>query len=104
MKRLGIDVNHSEAERLNQNHAAEQEIGKLKKTYKKNMIKKGEPKIVWDYGFVHQSGVLSRLAQGRNGRTGMKEVIGNTPDISEWLDFDLYDGVWWMDTKKPKNN
>ena len=40
VKRLGIDVNHSEAERLNQNHAAEQEIGKLKKIYKQKMIKK----------------------------------------------------------------
>ena len=35
-KRLGIDVTHSEAERLNKNHAAEQEIGKLKKRYKKD--------------------------------------------------------------------
>ena len=100
-KRLGIDVTHSEAERSNQNHAAEQEIGELKKRYKQKMIKKGAPKRVWDYGFVHQAGVLSRLARGRNGQTGIKEVTGNTPDISEWLYFDLYDRVWWLDTKKP---
>ena len=44
---------------------------------------------------------MSRLAWGRNGRTRIEEVTGNTPDISEWLDFDFYDRVWWMDTKKP---
>ena len=64
------------------------------------MIKKGSPKRVWGYGFVHQSGVLSRLAWGQNGQTGIEEVTGNTPDISEWLDFDFYDRVWWLDTKK----
>ena len=68
------------------------------------MIKKGAPKIVWDYGFVHQAGVLSRLARGRNGQTGIEEVTGNTPYISEWLDFDFYDRVWWLDTKKPATN
>ena len=71
-KRLGIDVTHSEAERSNQNHAAEQEIGELKKRYKQKMIKKGAPNRVWDYGFVHQSGVLSRIVWGQNGRTGIK--------------------------------
>ena len=43
---LGIDVTHSEAEQSNQNHAAEQEIGDLKKRYKQKMIKKGAPKIL----------------------------------------------------------
>ena len=93
-------MTHSEAERSNQNHAAEREIGELKKSYKQKMIKKGAPKRVWDYDFFHQAGVLSRLARGRNGRTGIEEVTGNTPDISEWLDFDFCDRVWWMDTKR----
>ena len=44
---------------------------------------------------------MSRLAQGRNGRTGIEEVTGNTPDISEWLGFDFYGRVRWIDTKKP---
>ena len=94
-------MTHSEAEQSNQNHVAEREIGELKKRYKQKMIKKGAPKRVWDFGFFHQSGVLSRLAWGRNGRTVIEEVTGNTPDISEWLDFDFYDRVWWLDTKKP---
>ena len=100
-KRLGIALTHSEAERSNQNHAAEREIGELKKRYKQKMIRKGAPKRTWDYGFVHQAGVLNRIARGVNGRTGLEEVTGDTPDISEWLDFDFYDRVWWLDQKKP---
>jgi hypothetical protein len=28
---------------------------------------------------------------------GYKEVTGQMPDISEWLDFEFYDLVWWLD-------
>ena len=55
-KRLGIDVAHSESERSNQNHAADREIGELKKRYRQKMIKKGAPKRLWDYGFFIKPG------------------------------------------------
>jgi hypothetical protein len=32
---------------------------------------------------------------GNDRRTGYEEVTGQTPDISEWLDFKFYDLVWW---------
>ena len=38
---------------------------------------------------------------GPNSRTGYEEITGNTPDISEWLDFDFWDMVWWLEEKKP---
>ena len=28
-------------------------------------------------------------------------MTGQTPDISEWLDFDSYDNVWWTDKNNP---
>ena len=28
----------------------------------------------------------------------MEEATGETPDISEWLDFEICDLVWWWDT------
>ena len=31
----------------------------------------------------------------------LQELIGETPDISEWLDFDFHDRVWWLDKKHP---
>ena len=101
VKRLRIDMTYSEVERSNQNHAAEGEIGHLKRRFRQKMVRKNVPKRLWDYGLVHQAGVLNRIARGKTGRTGIEEVTGQTPDISEWLDFDFYDRVWWLDTKKP---
>jgi hypothetical protein len=37
------------------------------------------------------------MSRGHDGRTGYEEVLGETPDISEWLDFDIYDRVWYHD-------
>ena len=38
------------------------------------------------------------MAWGMDNRTGYEEVTGQqTPDISEWLDFEFYDLVWWLD-------
>ena len=37
------------------------------------------------------------MAQETNNRTGYEEVTGQTPSISEWVDFEFYDLVWWLD-------
>ena len=86
-----MEVTHSEVEQYNQNHSADCEIGELKKRYRQKMLRKKLPKRVWDYGFVHQAEVLSRIYRGMTRRTGIEEVTGKTPDISEWLEFDFYD-------------
>ena len=54
-----------------------------------------------DYGLVHQYGIFSRIARGKTGQTGIEEVTRQTPEISECLDFDLYDSVWGIDKKHP---
>ena len=36
---------------------------------------------------------MSRTARGPLGRTGVERISGNTPDISEWIDFEMYDLV-----------
>jgi hypothetical protein len=43
------------------------------------------------------------MAQGSNHQTGYKEVTGQTPEISEWLDFEFYDLVWWLDQPMKPN-
>ena len=35
------------------------------------------------------------------GQMGIEEVTGQIPEISEWVDFDLSDSVWWIDKKQP---
>ena len=37
------------------------------------------------------------MARGRERRTGYEEVTGDTADISEWIDFEMYDLVYWID-------
>ena len=66
------------------------------------MAKKKVLKRLWDFGLVYESKLLSWMARGDDHRTGYKVVMGQTPDISEWLDFEFYDLVWWLDwTTKP---
>ena len=52
---------------------------------------------MWDFGLVYESELLCCMAWGMDKRTGYEEVTGQTPDISEWLDFEFYDLVWWLD-------
>ena len=66
------------------------------------MHKKKVPKRLWDFGLVYESELLSRMARGRDRRTGYEEVAGDTIDISEWLDFEMHDLFYWIDrTNKP---
>jgi hypothetical protein len=37
------------------------------------------------------------MLRGKTGRTGYEDVTGETPDISEWVDFDFYDWIWYHD-------
>jgi hypothetical protein len=61
------------------------------------MTSKTVPKRLWDFGLIHQAELMSRIARGTGGRTGYEEITGKTPDISEWMDFDLYDAIWYHD-------
>ena len=54
------------------------------------MACKKVPKSLWDYGLIHQAGILSRIANGKKVQTGIKEMTGKTPDIYEWIEFDFY--------------
>jgi hypothetical protein len=42
------------------------------------------------------------MSRGGNGHTGYEEMLPETPDISEWLDFDFYDWVWYHDPPDTK--
>ena len=100
---MRIMLHTTEQGRKNQNHAAEREIGFLAKWWKLRMTKKNVPKRLWDFGLVYESELLSRMARGLDRRTGYEEITGQTPDISEWLDFEFYDLVWWLDRSTKPN-
>jgi hypothetical protein len=45
--------------------------------------------------------ILSITARASTGCPGeMEEITGNMIDISEWLDFEFYDLVWYWDEAK----
>ena len=101
LKRLRIYLTHSEVERSNNNHATGGDIGRLKKRFWQNMVSKKFPKNLWDYGLVHQDGILSCISRGKTVWTGIEKVTGKTPEISEWIDFEFYDRIWWLYNKHP---
>jgi Reverse transcriptase (RNA-dependent DNA polymerase) len=102
-RRMRIILHTTEQGRKNQNHAAEREIGFLAKRWKLRMTKKNVPKRLWDFGLIYESELLSRMARGNDRRTGYEIITGETPDISEWLDFEFYDLVWWLDRANKPN-
>jgi hypothetical protein len=57
------------------------------------------PVRLWDYGLVYIAEIQSILARGVDKRPGLEKLTGETIDISEWLDFDFYDRVWYWDQK-----
>ena len=65
------------------------------------MINQNIPNRLWDYGLVYEAEILSRMSRGTDGRTGYERLTGQTPDISEWLDFSFYDLVWFHQADKP---
>jgi hypothetical protein len=104
VRRLRIRLRNSEKGRSNQNHKAETEIREVKKKWKIRMREKNIPRRLWDYGLVYIAEIASITARGPTGRPGMEEILGQTVDISEWLDFDFYDQVWYWDEKKKDMN
>jgi hypothetical protein len=54
------------------------------------------PRRLWDYGLVYiVAEIMLITARGPHGRPGMEEIMGQTIDKCEWLDFDFYDHVWY---------
>ena len=50
-------------------------------------------KWLWDYAAIYVSEVRSRTAHQMyelHGRTPYEIVAGDTPDITEWLEYDFY--------------
>jgi len=79
-------------------------IGETKKRWTTKMSA-NVPGRVWDYGLVHESMIMSHISREPDGCTGYERMTDNTPDISEMLDFDIWDLVWYhqpgTDTSEP---
>ena len=97
--RFKIRLRRSEVGRSNQNYAAKGESGELKKPWRNRRLRRKVPPRLWDYGLINESNILNRIPRGQQQRNSIEMVTGETPDISEWLDFEFYDRVWYYNQK-----
>jgi hypothetical protein len=95
VEHLDIAMHWAEKGRKNQNALVENEIGILKRRWKSRMADKSVPSRLWDYGLVYEGEIMSRVCRSGHDRSGYERLTGNTPDISEWLDFGFYDLIWY---------
>jgi hypothetical protein len=94
-RRNDIKVTRTEPERPNQN-PAEGVIREIRRRWFRTMIRKRVPRKLWDYGVRWTTQVMQRTSTQAGGLRGicpLQDVTGETPDISEYLDFGFYDHV-----------
>ena len=86
-------------------NAAENIIGIIKSKHHQRMIRRNVPFDLWDYGMVWEAQIYSRTAN-KDGKVGLERLTGDSIDISDWIDFEFYDIVWYWDSQsadeKPK--
>ena len=95
IRRSEIKQHVSSPYRPNEN-PAEGSIRELKKRLYRIMMKKKIPRRLWDFclTWVCETGnVTVSSSRYANGRTPLEIITGETPDITEYLDFAPYDWV-----------
>ena len=59
------------------------------------MASQNVPSRLWDYGLVYKAEILSWMPPAGSDCTGYEILMGEMPNITEWLDFSFYDLVWY---------
>ena len=94
-----IQYHISEADLHNQN-PAEGVIGEIRRKWYRLMVRVRAPPQLWDYGMKYICEISSLTytqAGSLQGGIPLCQVTGETPDISEYLDFSFYDPIWYKD-------
>ena len=53
------------------------------KRWKTHMLELGVPCRLWDYSIEWEAAILSFLARGGDGITGLEKIVGKKVDITE---------------------
>ena len=99
VRKHGIDLHLTEPDCHNQSKV-EGVIWELRKRWFRVMLKQRVPNHLWDYGirWVCENMQCTASNSGHlQGRTPLEQLTGDTPDISEHLDFSFYDWCWYND-------
>jgi hypothetical protein len=98
-KEAGIKTSTSEPYSPWQNRT-EVEIRELKRHVRRLMARSHTPSPLWDFCTLYTTDLRNRLARPLHqlqGRTPYEVLTGNTPDISEFLEYEWYQPVWYFD-------
>ena len=96
VRKHAIDLHVTEPHCHNQSKV-EGIVREIRKHWFCIMLKK-VPKRLWDYGIKWVCEVMQRTASTSgdlSGRTALEQLTGETPEISEYLDFTFYDWCWY---------
>ena len=99
VQKHAIDLHVTEPHRHNQSKV-EGVVQEIRKPWFRVMLKKKVPKQLWDYGIKWVCEVMQCTASTSgdlSGRTSLEQLTGETPEISEYLDFTFYDWCWYND-------
>ena len=69
-------------------------IREVKRKWYRMQAKKNIPERMWDYGIYYvceTSNLTVNRSRNSDGRTPLEIITGETPDLSEYLDFGFYD-------------
>ncbi len=93
---MGISMSNTEPHSPWQNRA-EGSIREVKRHVQRFMARTHSPKCLWDFCAIYAAELRNRLAlplYQLHGRTPYEILTGNTPDISEYLEFEWYQPIW----------
>ena len=99
VQKHAIDLHVTEPHRHNQSKV-EGVVQEIRKPWFRVMLKKKVPKQLWDYGIKWVCEVMQCTASTSGDlsrRTSLEQLTGETPEISEYLDFTFYDWCWYND-------
>ena len=99
VRKHAINLHVTEPHRHNQSKV-EGVVREIRKRWYRIMLKKKVPRRLWDYGVKWVCEVMQRTASTSgdlSGRTALEQLTGETPEISEYLDFTFYDWCWYND-------
>ena len=95
VRKYEITTHRSAPRRPNEN-PAEGAIREIKKKWYRLQSKRNVPDRLWDFGIEYiceTSCLTTNSSRYSNGRVPLEIITGETPDISEYLDFGFYDWV-----------
>jgi len=98
-KDANINTTHTEPESPWQNRT-EIKIRELKRHVRRFMARTNTPTVLWDFCCQYVSELrnfLVRPTPQLKGHTPHEILSGNTPDISEYLEFTWYEPVWYFE-------